>query len=101
VPNRGEVWLVDFGIAQKIRPALVISIPYADADRASFLTPPRFAGHSLKCPCPSASWIRAHFSFRDFVAVPPKYLIRRLGVLSYEQIQKVEEVLQQRLGLAA
>src|SRR5438094_8484009 len=34
VPERGEVWQVDFGITQKVRPALVISIPYADADRA-------------------------------------------------------------------
>jgi len=34
LPKRGEVWQVDFGIAQKVRPALVISIPYGDADRA-------------------------------------------------------------------
>ena len=27
MPERGEVWQVDFGIAQKVRPALVISIP--------------------------------------------------------------------------
>jgi len=34
VPERGEVWQVDFGITQKFRPALVTSIPYGDADRA-------------------------------------------------------------------
>ncbi len=34
MPKRGEVWQVDFGITQKVRPALVISIPYTDADRA-------------------------------------------------------------------
>ncbi len=34
MPERGEVWQVDFGIAQKVRPALIISIPYAGADRA-------------------------------------------------------------------
>ena len=34
VPRRGEVWQVDFGITQKVRPALVISIPFSDADRA-------------------------------------------------------------------
>jgi len=34
VPKRGEVWLVDFGVTQKVRPALIISIPYGDADRA-------------------------------------------------------------------
>lgn len=34
MPERGEVWQVDFGVTQKVRPALVISIPYTDADRA-------------------------------------------------------------------
>lgn len=34
MPERGEVWQVDFGITQKVRPALVISVPYGDADRA-------------------------------------------------------------------
>jgi mRNA-degrading endonuclease toxin of MazEF toxin-antitoxin module len=34
VPERGEVWQVDFGVTQKVRPALVISVPYGDTDRA-------------------------------------------------------------------
>ncbi len=33
-PRRGEVWLVDLGMAAKVRPALVISIPAEDTDRA-------------------------------------------------------------------
>jgi mRNA interferase MazF len=33
-PQRGEVWLVDLGLAAKVRPALVISVPAEDADRA-------------------------------------------------------------------
>jgi len=33
-PRRSEVWLVDLGMAAKVRPALVISIPAEDADRA-------------------------------------------------------------------
>jgi mRNA interferase MazF len=41
VPERGEVWQVDFGIAQKVRPALVISIPYGDTDRALIGVVPR------------------------------------------------------------
>lgn len=32
--KRGEVWQVDFGMAQKVRPAVVVSVPYEDADRA-------------------------------------------------------------------
>jgi mRNA interferase MazF len=33
-PHRGEVWLFDLGMAEKVRPALVVSVPYGDQDRA-------------------------------------------------------------------
>jgi mRNA interferase MazF len=33
-PRRGEVWLVDLGMAAKVPPAVVISVPAADSDRA-------------------------------------------------------------------
>ena len=33
-PNRGEVWIVDLGMAGKVRPCLVLSVPAGLADRA-------------------------------------------------------------------
>lgn len=33
-PNRGEVWLVDLGLAAKVRLCLVLSIPYGEEDRS-------------------------------------------------------------------
>lgn len=33
-PVRGEVWLFDLGMAEKVRPALVISAAFGNADRA-------------------------------------------------------------------
>jgi mRNA interferase MazF len=33
-PQRGEVWLIDFGLAGKTRPALVVSVAFGDQDRA-------------------------------------------------------------------
>jgi len=33
-PVRGEVWLLDLGMAEKVRPALVISAAFGDTDRA-------------------------------------------------------------------
>ncbi len=32
--SRGEVWLVDLGLAAKVRPCLVVSVTITDADRA-------------------------------------------------------------------
>jgi mRNA interferase MazF len=34
-PRRGEVWLVDLGMAAKVRPCLVISTGATEQDRAS------------------------------------------------------------------
>ena len=34
IPRRGEVWIVDLGLAQKTRPALILSEAYSDKDRA-------------------------------------------------------------------
>ena len=33
-PRRGEVWLFDCGMVAKVRPVLVLSVPFTDADRA-------------------------------------------------------------------
>lgn len=33
-PERGEVWLVDLGLAAKVRPALVVSVPFESSDYA-------------------------------------------------------------------
>ncbi len=33
MPKRGEVWLVDLGMAQKTRPAVILKVPYGDNDR--------------------------------------------------------------------
>ena len=34
MPRRGEVWLVDLGMAQKTRPAVILNVAYGDTDRA-------------------------------------------------------------------
>ncbi len=34
MPNRGEVWMVDLGLAQKARPALILNRAFKDTDRA-------------------------------------------------------------------
>lgn len=33
-PKRGEVWIVDLGLAAKVRPCLVLSVPVLDQDRS-------------------------------------------------------------------
>jgi mRNA interferase MazF len=101
-PERGEVWQVDFGITQKVRPALVISIPYADEDRALIGVVPHFTsvrGSRFEVSVPTRFLAEGAFLVQGVQALPPKYFLRRLGVLTPEQLQKVEDVLLFWLGI--
>jgi mRNA interferase MazF len=32
--KRGEVWLIDLGLAAKTRPAVILSVPFQDNEKA-------------------------------------------------------------------
>src|SRR5438874_155709 len=79
VPERGEVWQVDFGITQKVRPALVISIPYADEDRALIGVIPHFTstrGSRFEVSVPTRFLHEGAFLVQGIQALPPKYFLR-------------------------
>ena len=83
-PRRGEVWLVDLGLAAKVRPALVISIPADDIDRAlvtlvPHTTSPRQSRFEAVVSVP---FLKAGvFDAQNLVTIPHAKLIRRLGTL--------------------
>jgi mRNA interferase MazF len=96
VPKRGEVWQVDFGIAQKVRPALVISRPFEDTDRALIGVIPHTTavrGSQFEVHIPAPFLSEGAFLVQGIQAVPPKYFLRRLGVLTPEQLRSIERVL--------
>ena len=31
--QRGEIWLIDLGMIQKVRPVLILSVPYKNEER--------------------------------------------------------------------
>ena len=104
MPERGEVWLVDFGITQKVRPALVISVPYADADRALLGVIPHTTatrGSLFEVTTPAQFLSEGAFLVQGIQAVPPRYFVRRLGTLSPEQMQQIGDALLRWLGLRA
>ncbi len=104
MPNarRGEVWLVDLGLAAKTRPALVVSVPFLDHERALYLVVPhttavrgtRFEAMS------EVRWLeRGAFDTQGIRSVPGAVLVRRLGILTAEQMRPIETALQRVLGL--
>lgn len=103
VPERGEVWQVDFGITQKVRPALVISIPYADEDRALIGVVPHFTatrGSRFEVPVAARFLTAGAFLVQGIQALPPRYFLRRLGMLTPEQLRQIENALLFWQGIA-
>ena len=103
MPERGEVWLVDFGVTQKVRPALVISIPYGDSDRALIGVIPHTTatrGSQFEVAVRTGFLSEGAFLVQGVQAVPPKYFLRKLGALTSEQLNRVGKVLLHWLALA-
>jgi mRNA-degrading endonuclease toxin of MazEF toxin-antitoxin module len=94
VPERGEVWQVDFGITQKVRPALVISIQYADTDRALIGVIPHTRatrGSQFEVVIPVRFLDPGAFLVQGIQALPPKYFLRRLGALTAAELRQIED----------
>jgi mRNA interferase MazF len=103
MPHRGEVWSVDLGLAQKTRPALVVSADYSDNDRALITVVPHTTAlrNSEFEVSVQVRFLdqRGAFLIQGVTSVPSVYAKHRLGVLSPEQLVKVEQKLREWLGL--
>lgn len=102
MPSRGEVWLIDFGITQKVRPALIISVPFADQDRALIGVIPHTTatrGSQFEIAVPVRWLEEGAFLVQGIQSIPPKYLLKKLGALNAAQMQLVEACLRAWLGL--
>ncbi|SRR6266508_3906925 len=103
-PRRGEVWLVDLGMAANVRPALVISVPAEDADRAlvtlgAHTTRPRQSRFEAAVSVP---FLRAGmFDAQNLVTIPYAKRIRPLGKLGTAHLASVERAVCLWLGLPA
>jgi mRNA interferase MazF len=101
-PNRGEVWLVDLGLAAKVRPCLVLSIPYEEEDRSlvtaiSPTTSPRPSRFEVIV---KTGFLRSGvFDAQNIVTMPRARLLRKLGNLKPSQMAAVETVVRLWLGL--
>lgn len=95
-PLRGEVWLVDLGMAAKIRPCLVISTGVADSDRAlATLVPHTTSTRGSRFEAVvNASFLKAGaFDAQGLVTVPVRHTIRHLGSLTLDQVKVVEQAI--------
>ncbi len=100
-PQRGEVWLFDCGMAEKVRPVLILSIPFAEADRALVTvvfhtTALRGSSFEIKAEAPFLK--SGAFLAQSIATYPTKRAIRRLGRLNADQFGLVESAVFRWLG---
>ena len=100
--RRGEIWLVDLGMAQKNRPAVILSIDYLDDERAVATFVPRTTSvrnTRFEVPHQAPNFDPGAFDAQGIGGVPDVKLIRRLGVLPQPTLGKVEAAVRAWLAL--
>ncbi len=102
LPQRGEVWLADCGLTAKVRPVLVISMPFGDRDRALITVVPHTTSlfrSDFEVPL-TIRWLQpGAFNVQATFPLPPIKFMRRLGSLTSEQLELVEGALKRWQGL--
>ena len=103
IPKRGEVWWADFGLAGKVRPALVISVPFGENDRALIGVIPHTTSLygsefevKIELRCLEAG---GAFVVQAGAPLAPAKFIRRIAELRDDQLRAVEIVLKKWQGL--
>lgn len=100
--NRGEVWLIDFGIAAKVRPALLLTDEPADNELDLFtvlLHTTSTRGNPWELVIPKPFLKPGAFHLQQVQTISGAKLIRRLGYLTEAEQATVYERLAGRLGL--
>jgi len=100
--SRGEIWQVDLGLAAKVRPVLVLSVPFLDQERALYAivphtTAPRGTRFEVSLTVPGLE--AGVFDAQGLRSVPPSVLVRRRAVLTPEQLAPVESAVKLWLDL--
>src|SRR4029453_14830747 len=95
VADRGSVWVVDLGMAAKVRPCLVLSVPTDPQDRVLVTVVPRTTsvqGARFEV-AGQANFLNGAgvFDAQQVVTVPQVKLVRKIGDLPADQLALVEE----------
>src|SRR5438132_5893561 len=101
-PDRGDVWLTDLGIAAKVRPCLVLSVPPDPRDRVLVTLVPHTTsvqGTRFEVAVPKPFLKVGAFDAQGLVRVARPRLWRKLGELQSAELAVVEAAVKHWLGL--
>jgi mRNA interferase MazF len=100
--QRGELWRVDLGYLGKVRPVLVVSVPFSNNERTLCIVVPHptsLRGTRFEISVPHPLLSGGAFDVQQTAAVQAVKFIQRLGTLSNEQMGIMEQALARVLGL--
>jgi len=100
--QRGELWLVDLGYLGKVRPVLVVSVPFQEHERTLCIIVPHttsIIGTRFEVTVPHPVLHAGAFDVQQTAAVQAAKFVRRLGTFSPAQMNVIEEALSKVLGL--
>jgi mRNA interferase MazF len=102
VVNPGEVWIIDFGMAAKVRPALLLTGTPAD-DELDLVTvllhTTALRGNRWELSIPKPFLKPGAFHLQQVQSVSTVKLERRLGVLNGDEMKRVRDALAKRPGI--
>ena len=100
--NPGEVWMVDFGLAAKVRPAVLLTGNPAmdELDLVTVLLhTTALRGNRWELPIPKSFLRNGAFHLQQVQTVSTVRLERRLGALTETEMTQVLDRLAERLNL--
>ena len=100
--NPGEVWMVDFGLAAKVRPALLLTGNPAieELDLVAVLLPTTaLRGNRWELSIPKPFLKPGAFNLQQIQSVSTVKLERKLGVLTADEMNRVLDALAERFGI--
>ena len=102
VVTRGDVWVIDFGMAAKVRPSLLLTGHPADDELdvvTVLLHTTSLRGNQWELDIPKPFLKPGAFHLQQIQSVSTIKLERKLGVLTADEMNRVLDALAERLRL--
>lgn len=100
--DRGAVWIADLGMAAKVRPCVILSVPTDPPDRVLVTVVPHTTsvhGSRFEVNIPASFLKTGVFDCQQVVTVAQARLIKHIGNLAPAELAQIEDAVCRWLGL--
>src|SRR4051812_33053215 len=102
VMQRGENWMLDLGFSGKVRPALVVSVPFLDNEKTLVTYVPRTTrvrGPRFEVPHTPPLIAQGVFDVQSIGSAPAVSFLRKLASLDVGTLARIEDALRFSMSL--